>query len=166
MGNLHPRARSGHHGNKATLYDADGVLIGSAFHAYATRYPATGWAEQDPQDWWAAVCDSTRRLLAETGVGGSDIACITFSGQMMGCVPLDREAHPLRSAIIWADQRAVAQALWVGERVPFEEIYRITGHRLSSSYSLAKILWLRDHQPEVTAAPTSSPTPKMLWSPA
>ncbi len=149
MGNFILAHDLGTTGNKATLYDADGVLIGSAFHAYATRYPATGWAEQDPEDWWTAVCDSTRQLLAGTGVPGSDIACVTFSGQMMGCVPLDREARPLRSAIIWADQRAVAQALWVGEHVPFEEIYRITGHRLSSSYSLAKILWLRDHQPEV-----------------
>ena len=136
-------------GNKATLYDAAGRLVGSAFYPYATEYAHTSWAEQDPEDWWTAVCVSTKRMLAESGVGGADVAAITFSGQMMGCVPLDREARPLRKAIIWADQRAVAQVTWVGERVPFDEVYRITGHRLSSSYSLAKILWLRDHQPEV-----------------
>ncbi|MGC9468758.1 MAG: xylulokinase [Anaerolineae bacterium] len=136
-------------GNKATLYDAGGQLSGSAFYPYGTDYPQTSWAEQDPHDWWAAVCTSTRQLLAQTGVGGDEIACITFSGQMMGCVPLDRNARPLRKAIIWADQRAVAQAQWIGERVAFEEVYRITGHRLSSSYSLPKILWLRDHDPEI-----------------
>ncbi|MBN1249992.1 MAG: FGGY-family carbohydrate kinase, partial [Anaerolineae bacterium] len=69
--------------------------------------------------------------------------------QMMGCVPLDPNARPLRTAIIWADQRAVAEAGWVGARISFEEIYRITGHRLSSSYSLEKILWVRNHQPEI-----------------
>jgi len=136
-------------GNKATLYDAAGRLVGSAFYPYATEYARTNWAEQDPEDWWTAVCVSTKQLLAESGVGCQDVAAITFSGQMMGCVALDREAQPLRKAIIWADQRAVAQAAWVGERVPFAEVYRITGHRLSSSYSLAKILWLRDHQPDV-----------------
>jgi xylulokinase len=78
-----------------------------------------------------------------------EIACITFSGQMMGCVPLDKNARPLRTAIIWADQRAVEQEHWVGERITPQEIYRISGHRLSASYSLQKILWLRDHQPDI-----------------
>ncbi len=136
-------------GNKATLYNAEGTLVGSAFYAYSTEYAHTGWAEQNPDDWWQAVCTSTRQLLRETGVRGDDIACITFSGQMMGCVPLDRQAKPLRKAIIWADQRSVEQERWVGERIPAADVYRITGHRLSASYSLCKMLWLRDHQPEV-----------------
>ncbi len=123
-------------GNKATLYNAEGQLIGSAFHGYETAYPHTSWAEQDPEDWWNAVCASTHQLLAQTAISADDLACITFSGQMMGCVALDRDARPLRPAIIWADQRAVDQAAWIGERVPFSDIYRITGHRLSSSYSL------------------------------
>ncbi len=139
-------------GNKATLYDREGRLVGSAFYAYDTEYAQTGWAEQNPEDWWQAVCASTRALLAQTGVPGQEIACITFSGQMMGCVPLDRQARPLRKAIIWADVRSVEQAAWVGERVPFAEVYRITGHRLSSSYSLTKILWLRDNQPDIYRA--------------
>ena len=77
---------------------------------------------------------------------------LVFSGQMMGCVPLDQAGRPLRKAIIWADQRAVDQEQWVGERVGADEVYQITGHRLSASYSLHKILWLRDHQPDVYAA--------------
>lgn len=139
-------------GNKATLYDREGKLVGASFHAYATEYAHTGWAEQNPADWWDAVCGSTRRLLSETGVRKNDIACITFSGQMMGAVPLDKDARPLRNAIIWADQRALDQERWIGERVSFEDVYQITGHRLSSSYSLAKILWIRDHQPDIFQA--------------
>ncbi len=136
-------------GNKATLYDKEGRLVGSAFFSYTTNYAHTGWAEQNPEDWWAAVCGSTRRLLADAGVGGASIACITFSGQMMGCVPLDADARPLRDAIIWADQRSVKQEAWVGERIAFEDVYRITGHRLSASYSLCKILWVRENQPDI-----------------
>jgi len=139
-------------GNKATLYDRDGKLAGAAFSGYETEYAHTGWAEQNPDDWWEAVCLSTRRLLSETGVKGGDIACITFSGQMMGAVPLDRGGRPLRNAIIWADQRALEQERWISERLAFEEVYRITGHRLSASYSLAKILWIRDHQPGIFEA--------------
>ncbi len=139
-------------GNKATLYDQEGALVSSAFFGYKTEYAHTSWAEQDPDDWWQAVCTSTRTLLEQTRVRSDQVACIVFSGQMMGCVPLDRQARPLRKAIIWADQRSVEQERWVGERVPPEEVYRITGHRLSASYSLNKILWLRDHQPDIYRA--------------
>ena len=139
-------------GNKATLYDREGQLVGAAFHAYDTEYAHTGWAEQNPQDWWRAVCQSTRQLLAETGAPKDDIACITFSGQMMGAVALDKQGLPLRNAIIWADQRALPQEREIGERLSFDDMYRISGHRLSASYSLAKILWLRDNQPEIYRA--------------
>jgi xylulokinase len=136
-------------GNKATLYDQEGRLVSRAFHGYDTGYAYTSWAEQDPEDWWRAICVSTRELLQQTGVRADDLACVVFSGQMMGCVPLDKNARALRKAIIWADHRSVEQESWVGERVSPEEVYRITGHRLSASYSLCKILWLRTHQPDI-----------------
>ncbi|NLX11714.1 MAG: xylulokinase [Chloroflexi bacterium] len=139
-------------GNKATLYDEHGHLIGSSFSGYGTDYAHTGWAEQNPEDWWRAVCFSTQHLLHESSVGGGEVAAITFSGQMMGCVLLDEQARPLRSAIIWADQRAVEQQAWLSERIAPDEVYRITGHRLSVSYSLCKMLWLRDHQPDLYRA--------------
>lgn len=139
-------------GNKATLYDKEGALVSSAFHGYETEYAHAGWAEQNPEDWWQAVCTSTHELLRQTNTRADELAGVAFSGQMMGCVPLDKEARPLRNAIIWADQRSVQQERWVGEHVSPDEVYRITGHRLSASYSLSKILWLRDHQPDIYAA--------------
>jgi xylulokinase len=136
-------------GNKASLYDAEGRLVASSLVGYPTEYARPLWAEQDPEAWWEAVCGATRALLADTGVGGSEIACVSFSGQMMGCVPIDAKARPLRNALIWADQRAGEQQRHLEGRIAPERAYRITGHRLSSSYSLAKILWLRDHEPNV-----------------
>ncbi|MBN2391448.1 MAG: xylulokinase [Anaerolineae bacterium] len=136
-------------GNKATLYDAEGHLVGSAFYGYATEYAHPRWAEQNPEDWWKAVCTSTHQLLAQTDVCSDDVACITFSGQMMAAVPLDKNAQPLRPAIIWADQRSTGQVNWLLERLTFNEMYTITGHRLSESYSLLKMLWIRDHQPDI-----------------
>lgn len=136
-------------GNKASLYDSEGTLLGSAFEAYETVYAQHGWAEQNPEDWWRAVCHTTKQLLAETSTARDEVAGVSFSGQMMGCVALGRDARPLRHALIWADQRAVAQERWMKERIAPEDAYRITGHRLSSSYSLSKMLWLRDHEPDV-----------------
>jgi xylulokinase len=136
-------------GNKASLYDAEGNLLGSSLSEYGTLFERTGWAEQNPEDWWQAVCHSTKQLIQQTGIQKEDIACIVFSGQMMGCVPLDKNAKPLRNALIWADQRSVSQEQWLSERITPEKVYRVTGHRLSASYSLCKTLWLRDHQPEI-----------------
>jgi xylulokinase len=136
-------------GNKASLYDAEGKLLGSSLSEYGTQFEHTGWAEQNPEDWWQAVCTSTKELISQTKINKSDIACIVFSGQMMGCVPLDKNAKPLRNALIWADQRSTKQEQWLSEQISPEKIYRITGHRLSVSYSLCKMLWLRDNQKDI-----------------
>lgn len=138
-------------GNKASLYDGSGTMIGSAFSGYGTRFGEGGRAEQDPEDWWQAVIDSGRKLLADSGTDRNEIACIVFSGQMMGCVPIDRSGRPLANAIIWADTRAQPQQARLAERIDPQRVYRLSGHRLSASYSLCKILWLRDEEPELFA---------------
>jgi xylulokinase len=68
-----------------------------------------------------------QQLLQQAGADKHEIACVVFSGQMMGCVPVDRQARPLRSAIIWADQRAVVQERYLAERIPLDEMYQISG---------------------------------------
>jgi len=138
-------------GNKASLYDSSGKVLSSSFYGYATQIPNPGWVEQNPQDWWQAVCISTRKLLAAARVLPQEIACIVFSGQMMGCLPVDRQARPLRSALIWADSRAVLQAARLTEALGLENAYRITGHRISPNYGSPKMIWMREHQPELFA---------------
>lgn len=135
-------------GNKATLYDTDGKLYGSKICEYPTYYPANLSVEQDPDDWWKAVCTATRSLIEETGINPSDVAVVSFSGQMMGCLLVDSDGAALGRSIIWADMRAGKQAGILEERLSMERIYRITGHRASSSYSLAKLLWIKEKEPE------------------
>ena len=138
-------------GNKASLFDTRGNLVDSAFVGYTTDYPRPGWAEQHPEDWWQAVCGSTREMLSDSGRQASEIRVVSFSGEMMGCTPVDAAGRPLRSSIIWADQRAEAQADALAGRVGRERVYQITGHRVSSNYTAAKVMWLRDHQPDLYA---------------
>ncbi len=138
-------------GDKATLFDEQGKVRSSSLSTYTTAYPRPNWVEQNPEDWWRAVCISTKQLLSASGINPRQVACISFSGQMMGCVALDRQARPLRDALIWADSRAVPEAQQLISKVGMEKAYRISGHRLSSSYSAAKIMWVRDHQPEIFA---------------
>jgi xylulokinase len=136
-------------GNKATLFDASGTAVATAFGSYETAYPQPNWAEQDAHDWWRTVRESTRELLESTGTAPGDIAVVSFSGMMNGMLPVDGKGAPLRPAIIWADLRATAEADSLAERCGFEEVYRRTGHRPGASYTAAKLLWLQRHQPEL-----------------
>ncbi len=147
-------------GVKASLFAEDGRVVASTFEAYGTAYPRPGWAEQDPDAWWRAVCQATRRLLDTSGANPADIASVSYSGQMMACLPVNAAGQPLRSAIIWADVRADAEALLLTERVGRDHVYALTGHRPSASYTAAKAMWLRAHQPELWARTAKLLQPK------
>ena len=147
-------------GNKATLFDAQGNLVGSAFAPYDTAYPRPNWAEQQPQAWWEAVCSTSQKLLASSGVPAAEIAAIGFSGMMMGCLPVDADGTPLRSCIIWADQRAQEEAAFVAERCGADEVYLRSGHRTSAAYCAPKMLWVRNHQPDIYARAAKFLVPK------
>ena len=136
-------------GNKATLYALDGTLKGSVVCEYPTYYPNSGWVEQDADDWWKAVCDSTKQLLEKTDISASAVACVCFSAQMMGCLLIDRNNVPLRRMITWADTRSSVQEKYLLEHITMEQVYKITGHRLSASNSGVKLLWVRDNEPEL-----------------
>lgn len=134
-------------GVKATLFTSDGEMVGSATYGYETNYFNGSWAEQNPEDWWLAICTATRQLIQKIDVG--DIVSISFSGQMMGCLCVDERGIPLRNSIIYCDQRATEQTEELLGQLPLEEAYQICGHRISPVYSLEKLMWVRDTQPEI-----------------
>jgi xylulokinase len=138
-------------GDKATLYTAAGTRLGSATVAYPSNFFNGCWAEQAPDDWWRAVCASTKQLLAETKADPSDIAVVALSGQMMGCTPVDAKGNALRPSMLYCDQRAVAEADQIEARVGAEKFYGIVGHRVSASYSIEKLMWVKAREPEVYA---------------
>jgi len=136
-------------GDKASLHDAAGALVASVTVPYPTHYGPRGVAEQDPEQWWDAVCTASRSLLEQAAVDPVDISAVGFSGQMMGAVLLDGALHPVRPAMIWADSRSVAQADVLVQRAGLEHSYEVTGHRLNPTYTLTKVMWVREHEPEV-----------------
>ena len=136
-------------GNKATLFDAEeGVVLASTFEAYPTAYPQPAWAEQDPADWESAIWQATRRLLYQTNVEPGAIAAVSFSGTMQGALLVNRQGAPLGRAIIWADQRATAEADFMGSVWDAQALYRLTGQRLSPAYTAPKLLWIKEHYPK------------------
>ena len=100
------------------LLDEAGNVAGSAIHEHEPfRSPHSGWAEQDPQDWWQACQGAVRQLLQRTAIPASDIACIGLSGQMHGAVLLDGNDEVLRPALIWCDQRTAEECRYLNDTI-------------------------------------------------
>ncbi len=138
-------------GIKASLYRADGVPVGWSFLEYSTNYPAPGWHEQRPEDWWHGVCQSTAKLLAERGVKARQIVAAGLSGQSLVAAPLDSGGNLLLDRVpIWSDARATAEAAEFFRTVPYEEWYLSTGNGdPPETYSAMKLMWLREHHPRI-----------------
>ncbi len=134
-------------GNKATLYFIDGELIDSCTVPYPTHYFNGNWSEQNPEHWWRAICESSQKLTAK--IDASEIGVISLSGQMMGCTPVDKNGKALRPSILYSDQRATKQAEFLLEKIGQKSFYDIIGHRISPSYTLEKLMWIRDNEPEL-----------------
>lgn len=112
-------------GNKASLFDSHGRAVAGALAPYGTVYPRPGWAEQDPADWWDAVCASTRQLLGQPRHGPADVAVVSFSGQMMGCLPVDDEGVPLRRPNLLVEATSLGAAVAGGVGVGLWPDYAI-----------------------------------------
>lgn len=136
-------------GNKATLFSEEGSLIASKTVSYPTNFMEGNRAEQDPNDWWKAVAETTRALLKE--IDPSAVAGIALSGQMMGCLCVDKMGIPLRPHMLYCDQRAVKEEALLASKIDIDRFYTITGHRISASYSIEKLMWVRDNEPALFA---------------
>ena len=134
-------------GTKASLFSVDGALVTSCTEPYDVYFDRGGVSEQDPDDWWGAVVNATGKLIA--GIDASHVRAVSFSGQMMGCTFVDETGTPLRRSIIWSDTRATAQEKRLIDRLGAAHGYELTGHRLSCSYSLAKLMWVRENQKDI-----------------
>jgi xylulokinase len=136
---------------KALLIDAGGVVKAVASSEYPFSTPHPLWAEQDPALWWDGAVQSIRRVLAESGANPADVAAIGLTGQMHGLVLLDSDGQVLRPAILWNDQRTGAQCDDIRARVGRERLIQITGNDALAGFTAPKILWVREHEPELYA---------------
>jgi len=134
-------------GTKAIAVDESGTLIASASVTYELLTPRPLWAEQRPRDWWAATCEVCQAIAAQ--VGAENISSIGLSGQMHGLVMLDDGGQVLRDAILWCDQRTQAQCDEITARVGKETLVRETANPVLTGFTAPKILWVREHEPQI-----------------
>jgi xylulokinase len=130
-------------GLKAIAISPDGEVVARVVEEYPLSTLRPGWAEQDPEDWWAAAEGALARL------GAHEVAGIGLSGQMHGLVALANDERVLRPAILWNDQRTAAECVEIEERIGLERLIELTGNRALTGFTAPKLLWLRNNEPEV-----------------
>jgi xylulokinase len=139
-------------GTRAVLIDRGGAVIASHSSEHAAIHSEhIGWAEQHPEDWWRAAKVAIAGVLVESGRTGSEIEAVGLTGQMHGCVMLDSNGDVLRPALIWCDQRTQPQCDWLTQTIGFERLIELTCNPALPNFTLTKLLWVREHQPETFA---------------
>ncbi len=135
-------------GSRALLVDdRGGVRAGytSAHEEMHMERPL--WAEQRPENWWDAVVDAVRGVLAKAGITGDAVKGIGLSGQMHGLVILDEAQRVIRPSLIWCDQRSQQQVDFVNSTVGRDKVLEYTANPVLTGFTLPKLLWVRDHEP-------------------
>jgi len=136
-------------GTKTALFDLDGEALATAQANYPLHQPQPGWAEQDPQDWWQAVCETTSAVLKKSGTSANQIQGIGLSGQMHGLVLLDKKGDVLRRAILWCDQRTSRECTELSRLIGQDRLKEITGNPALTGFTAVKLLWVKNKEPDL-----------------
>jgi xylulokinase len=136
-------------GSRALLVDTSGRVRYSFVAPHEEmRMLKPLWAEQEPEDWWRASQLAIQGVLKEAKIDGTAIAGIGLSGQMHGLVLLDKNNSVIRPALIWCDQRSQRQVDEINKVAGRETVLRATANPVLTGFTLPKMLWVRDNEPE------------------
>jgi xylulokinase len=138
-------------GAKAVLIAEAGAVVSTATTELSLSMPKPLWSEQDPYEWWAGMAASIRQALTSASASGSQVRCVGLTGQMHGLVLLDAAGNVLRPAILWNDQRTGPQCDEIRARLGKARLIQLTGNDALTGFTAPKILWVREHEPEVYA---------------
>ncbi|MBN9663661.1 MAG: xylulokinase [Acidobacteria bacterium] len=135
-------------GSRALLVDAQGkVKAGFTAPHEEMKMERPLWAEQCPDDWWAAAQKAVQGVLKQAGVSGAEVKAVGLSGQMHGLVLLDEKNEVVRPALIWCDQRSQPQVDAINQAVGKANVVAHTANPMLTGFTLPKLLWVRDNEP-------------------
>lgn len=136
-------------GTKTLAIDDSGRILASASAEYPCSHPHPGWSEQDPELWWQATCETIKAVLHRGKIRPDEVTGVGISGQMHGSVFMNEQGKVIRPALLWNDQRTVAEC---------DEITKLAGGREAllglvanpavTGFTAPKIIWLRNHEPQ------------------
>lgn len=131
---------------KLLLMDGNGEIKKIVSKEYPLFFPNPGWSEQNPEDWFEQSMNGLKELTAECDK--SQIAGISFGGQMHGLVVLDEEDNVIRPAILWNDGRTGEETEYLNTVVGKETLSKYTANIAFAGFTAPKILWMKRHEPE------------------
>lgn len=150
-------------GLKALAVDSgSGAALASAHRSYPLATPKPGWAEQDPADFVAAAEEALRDIMRVLGARAAAVRGVGITGQMHSAVLLDEAHQVIRPAILWCDTRTTAQCQEIHARMGDAGLRRTVGNRALEGFTLPKLLWLKEHEPEALARARAVLMPKDL----
>ena len=131
---------------KLLLMEGNGKICNIVSNEYPLSFPQPGWSEQKPEDWWDAVVDGIKKLV--DGFDASEVAGISFGGQMHGLVILDENDNVIRPAILWNDGRTTKQVDYLNNEIGKEKLSEYTANIAFAGFTAPKILWVKENEPE------------------
>lgn len=134
-------------GSRAVVIDEAGAIVAQATVEHAPfASPHPGWSEQSPDDWWRAASEAIGKALEN--VSADEISGVSFSGQMHGSVFLDESDSVIRPALLWNDQRTAPQVEELKKTIGDPRIIEMVANPAVTGFTLPKLLWLRENEPE------------------
>lgn len=134
-------------GCKVSAIDGSGGMLGEASVEYTTHYEHQGWSEQDPADWYAAMCQALRKLAGK-GVDLKRVRAISFDGSTHNAVLMDENMQPVRRTIMWTDQRSVRECAMLREQYA-DRIFKTAYQMPTPTWTLPQMMWLKNNEPEI-----------------
>ncbi len=131
---------------KLLLMDSEGKIVNVVSREYPLYFPHPGWSEQKPEDWYEQTVEGIRELVRD--VDKSQVAGISFGGQMHGLVILDEEDRVIRPAILWNDGRTVQETEYLNGVIGKEKLSEYTANSALPGFTAPKLLWVKNQEPE------------------
>ncbi len=131
---------------KLLLMDGTGSIKNIVSKEYPLSFPKPGWSEQNPEDWDKQVMAGIKELIAD--VDGSEVAGISFGGQMHGLVILDKDDNVIRPAILWNDGRTNKEVDYLNDVIGKDKLSEYTANIAFAGFTAPKILWVKANEPE------------------
>ncbi len=144
---------------KTVLVTPSGQVAYETSESYELLQPQAGYSEQRPEDWVRGTIASLRRLVEGAGIAPDSVEGISFSGQMHGLVLVDEQGQVLRNAILWNDTRTTAQCRRIEEKLG-ASLLELARNRALEGFTLPKLLWVQEHEPELLAQAAHFMLPK------
>ena len=132
---------------KLLLVSDAGTVVHTVSRSYSLEFPNPGWSQQNPQDWWDAICDGIPELISD--IDPNEIGGIGVAGQMHGLVALDDHGNVLRPAILWNDGRTAAETEWLNNEIGKDFLLSHTGNIAFAGFTAPKLLWMKNNEPDL-----------------